>query len=146
MPRSGKKKTPTSKPRAERDLSQGVIVVFSGGPIDIMNPKEVRDRMDQLIRDVNSDHFVAANTGGKGLTFKLLSDLEQPFNHIHQSFWPVVCKKLQSLTASPLILVGHSNGGAAVMNFRALPSEARQSRGFRHYSRFSLHHNRQWRS
>jgi hypothetical protein len=116
MARSGKKKTPRSRPRVERDLSQGVIVVFSGGPVDIMNPKEVRDRMDQLIRDVNSDPFVAANTGGKGLTFKLLSDLEQPSNHIHQAFWPAVCKKLQSLQASPLILVGHSNGGAAVMN------------------------------
>jgi pimeloyl-ACP methyl ester carboxylesterase len=116
MPRSGKKKTPKSRPRAERDLSQGVIVVFSGGPVDIMNPKEVRDRMDQLIRDVNSDPFVAANTGGKGLTFKLLSDLEQPSNHIHQAFWPAVFKKLTKLKPSPLILVGHSNGGAAVMN------------------------------
>lgn len=116
MASSGKKRTPRSNPLDERDLSQGVIVVFSGGPVDIMNPKEVLDRMDQLIRDVNSDPFVATQTGGRGLTFKLLSDFEQPSNHIHQAFWPAVCKKLQSLTASPLILVGHSNGGAAVMN------------------------------
>jgi hypothetical protein len=36
-------------------LSDGVIVVLSGGPIDAMNPREVRDRMNQLIADVNSD-------------------------------------------------------------------------------------------
>jgi pimeloyl-ACP methyl ester carboxylesterase len=120
MPGSEKRKTPRSKARAERDLSQGVIVVFSGGPVDIMNPKEVLDRMDQLIRDVNSDPFVAANTGGKGLTFRLLSDFEQPSNHIHQAFWAAVFKKLKSLKPSPLILVGHSNGGAALMDLARL--------------------------
>ena len=55
-----------------RDLSNGAIVVLSGGPVDLMNPPEVRARMDQLVVDINNDPFVSANTNGKGLTFKLL--------------------------------------------------------------------------
>ena len=100
-------------PNTPRDLSAGVIAVLSGGPFDQTNPVEVRDRMDQLIRDVNSDPYVLANSGGKGLIFKLLPDW--PY-HIHQSEWPQICDKLKLLTASPLILVGHSNGGAAVID------------------------------
>jgi hypothetical protein len=38
-----------------RDLTQGVIVVLSGGGFDAMNPVEVRNRMDQYITDVNGD-------------------------------------------------------------------------------------------
>jgi hypothetical protein len=99
---------------APRDLSQGVIVVMSGGAFDLMNPPEVRSRMDQLILDVNADPYVLANSGGKGLTFKLFPD--QQVNHLHQGQWQDVCERLQSLAASPLILVGHSNGGAAVID------------------------------
>jgi hypothetical protein len=102
-----------SIPNNPRDLSAGVIIVLSGGPIDLTNPIEVRDRMDQLIRDVNSDPYVVANSAGKGLIFKLLPNW--PY-HIHQSEWPQVCDDLKLLTASPLILVGHSNGGAAVVD------------------------------
>jgi hypothetical protein len=97
-----------------RDLSQGVIVVLSGGAFDFLNPVEVRNRMDQLILDVNADPYVLANSGGQGLTFKLLPD--QQLNHLHQSKWPQICDRLQLLTASPLILIGHSNGGAAVID------------------------------
>ena len=48
-----------------QDLSQAVIVVLSGGPFDLTNPPEVRDRMDRLISDVNADPYVLANTGGR---------------------------------------------------------------------------------
>ena len=97
-----------------RDLSKGVIVVLSGGGFDAMNPKEVRDRMDQHIKDVNADPLVQAGTGGEGLTFKLLPN--QNIKHLHQAKWRQICDALRVLDASPLILVGHSNGGAAAMN------------------------------
>ena len=99
---------------AVRDLSNGVIVVLSGGGFDAMNPVEVRDRMDQLIVDVNTDPFVQAGTGGKGLKFKLLPN--QKTKHVHQAKWRQVCDALRLLAADPLVLVGHSNGGAAAMN------------------------------
>jgi hypothetical protein len=101
-------------PGPSRDLSQGVIVVLSGGGFDAMNPVEVRNRMDQYIADVNADPFVQANTGGLGLTFKLLPN--QKTKHLHQAKWRQICAALGLLEASPLILVGHSNGGAAAMN------------------------------
>jgi hypothetical protein len=97
-----------------RDLSKGVIVVLSGGGFDAMNPVEVRNRMDQYIADVNADAFVQANTGGQGLTFKLLPN--QKTKHLHQAKWRQICAALGLLDANPLILVGHSNGGAAAMN------------------------------
>jgi hypothetical protein len=97
-----------------RDLTQGVIVVLSGGGFDAMNPVEVRDRMDQYIADVNAHPFVQANTGGAGLTFKLLPGQKKP--HLHQAKWRQICDALKLLSASPLILVGHSNGGAAAMD------------------------------
>jgi len=99
---------------APRDLRNGVIVVLSGGGFDEMNPKEVRDRMDQYMADVNADPFVQANSGGKGLKLKLLSN--QQTMHLHQAQWRQICNALGLLAATPLILVGHSNGGAAVMN------------------------------
>jgi hypothetical protein len=97
-----------------RDLSKGVIVVLSGGGFDAMNPQEVRDRMDQYIVDVNADPFVQANTAGQGLTFKLLTP--QPTKHLHQGKWRQICTAIAALDASPLILVGHSNGGAAAVD------------------------------
>jgi len=124
-----KKKTRRSKARraassASRDLSQGVIVVLSGGGFDGMNPREVRDRMDQYIVDVNADPFVQANSGGNGLTFRLLAN--QQTRHLHQTQWRQICDALRLLTATPLILVGHSNGGAAVMNLaRCLQSQGK---------------------
>ncbi len=48
------------------DLSKGVIVVFSGGFVDGMNPPEVRQRIDVYIADVNRDPFVQAHTKGQG--------------------------------------------------------------------------------
>jgi len=99
---------------APRDLSAGVIVVLSGGGFDAMNPPEVRERMDQYMADVNADPFVQAHTGGNGLTFKLLP--HQRTAHLHQAKWRQICAALNLLTASPLILVGHSNGGAAAVD------------------------------
>ncbi len=114
MADTGKSRTGGAALSGPRDLSQGVIVVLSGGPFDLMNPIEVRDRMDQIILEVNADPYVLANTGARGLTFKLLPD--QQLNHIHQSKWKDVCGVLRGLKASPLILIGHSNGGAAVLD------------------------------
>jgi hypothetical protein len=109
---------------APRDLSAGVIVVLSGGGFDLMNPKEVRDRMDQYITDVNADPFVQANTGGNGLKFKLLPNQQK--NHLHQAKWRQICTALNLLAASPLILVGHSNGGAAAVDLaRCLKSQGK---------------------
>jgi hypothetical protein len=99
---------------APRDLSAGVIVVLSGGGFDAMNPPEVRQRMDQYIADVNADPYVQANTGGSGLRFNLLPNPQKP--HLHQAKWRQICAALNLLTASPLILVGHSNGGAAAVD------------------------------
>jgi pimeloyl-ACP methyl ester carboxylesterase len=114
----------TSALSAPRDLSAGVIVVLSGGPFDLTNPPEVRDRMDQYIADVNADPYVQANTGGNGLTFKLLQN--QQFPHLHQTKWRQVCAALNLLAATPLILVGHSNGGAAAVDLaRCLQSQAK---------------------
>lgn len=122
---ANRKKAVTTARASNRsqDLSNGAIVVLSGGAFDLMNPPEVRARMDQLIVDINNDSFVSANTNGKGLTFKLLPDQEN--NHINQSDWPRVCVSLKELKPSPLILVGHSNGGAAVIDLaRCLQEEA----------------------
>ncbi|MEO8258211.1 MAG: hypothetical protein ABI868_12765, partial [Acidobacteriota bacterium] len=113
-PRPGKTAARQAGSSAAQDLSKGVIVVLSGGGFDAMNPKEVRDRMDQYIKDVNADPLVLATTGGKGLTFKLLPN--QNVKHLHQAKWRQICDALGLLEASPLILVGHSNGGAAAMN------------------------------
>jgi hypothetical protein len=99
---------------AERDLTKGVIVVLSGGPFDWMNPIEVRNRMDQIINDINADPWVLANSGGKGLTFRLLEG--QQSNHIHQARWKELCESPELLAASPLVIIGHSNGGGAAMD------------------------------
>lgn len=107
-------KTSGTDLNGQHDLSNGVIVVLSGGPFDWTNPIEVRERMDALIAEVNADPYVLANTGGQGLTFRLLPD--QQNNHIHQSRWRDVLKSLKGRIASPLILIGHSNGGAAVID------------------------------
>lgn len=116
------KKTGAAFVAASRDLTKGAIVVLSGGGVDAMNPKEVRDRMDQYIADVNADPFVQANTGGKGLTFKLLPG--QKTKHLHQAKWRQICTALRALAPSPLLVVGHSNGGAAAMNVaRCLQSD-----------------------
>jgi len=96
------------------DLSRGVIVVLSGGPFDEMNPPEVRGRMNEFITAVNDDPYVKANSGGKGLTFHLIKNQKEKY--LHQTAWRKVCKALESLTATPLIIVGHSNGGAAALN------------------------------
>jgi hypothetical protein len=104
----------TAARSVSRDLRAGVIVVLSGGGFDAMNPREVRDRMDSYIAEVNADPFVQANTGGSGLTFRLLTGQRKP--HLHQTRWRDICQALNLRAATPLILVGHSNGGAAAVN------------------------------
>jgi len=106
-------------------LSNGVIVVLSGGPFDELNPREVRDRMNQLIGDVNRDPFVVEHTNGKGLKFKLLPG--QKDKYLHQTTWRKVCAKLKKLQPWPLIVVGHSNGGAAAVSLARSLSEAELS-------------------
>jgi hypothetical protein len=107
-----------------RDLSAGVIVVLSGGGFDAMNPVEVRQRMDEYIADVNADPFVQANSGGNGLRFNLLPNQQKP--HLHQAKWRQICAALNLLAAKPLILVGHSNGGAAAVDLaRCLQSQGK---------------------
>jgi hypothetical protein len=96
------------------DLSDGVIIVLSGGPFDALNPPEVIDHMERLIDDVNADPWVRERTGGVGLRFKLLSG--QVNGHLHQSKWRNIRTALQPLKARPLIVVGHSNGGAAAVD------------------------------
>lgn len=69
------------------DLSRGVIVVWSGGGFDLMNPKEVR--------------------GGAGLTFMLLPKQKTP--HLHQTQWREICATLNISEHA----VGHDVGRAA---------------------------------
>jgi hypothetical protein len=107
------------------DLSRGVIVVLSGGGFDKMNPKEVRQRMDQYIADVNADPYVQTATAGAGLTFKLLPGQKDP--HLHQSKWQDICAALNKFNPTTIVLVGHSNGGAAAMDLaRCLQTQQRK--------------------
>jgi hypothetical protein len=111
-------------PDKKIDLSEGVIVVMSGGFVDPMNPKDIRDRMDRYIDAVNADPFVQQASGGKGLRYKLIPG--QPEKHLHQTQWRAICDSLKLLTATPLIIAGHSNGGAAAMNLaRCLQSQGK---------------------
>ena len=107
------------------DLSRGVIVVLSGGGFDKMNPKEVRDRMDQYIADVNADPDIQAATAGAGLTFMLLPGQKVP--HLHQAKWQEICATLNRFNPTAIVLVGHSNGGAAAMDLaRCLQTQQRK--------------------
>jgi hypothetical protein len=107
------------------DLSRGVIVVLSGGGFDLMNPKEVRDRMDLYIAEVNADAYVQTATGGAGLTFMLLPKQKTP--HLHQTQWREICATLNLLNPTAIVLVGHSNGGAAAMDLsRCLATQHRK--------------------
>lgn len=110
---------------APLDLTRGVIIVLSGGGFDEMNPKEVRDRMDRYISDVNADPHVQSATSGAGLTFMLLPGQKDP--HLHQRKWPAICATLATLMPTAIVIVGHSNGGAAAMNLaRCLRTQQRR--------------------
>jgi hypothetical protein len=107
---------------APSDLRNGVIVILSGGAVDGMNPVEVRERMDEYVSAVNDDPFVKASSDGKGLTYKLFDN--QKTKRLHQSRWRAICDVLSRREATPLIIVGHSNGGAAAMDLsRCLQSQ-----------------------
>jgi hypothetical protein len=106
------------------DLSDGVIIVLSGGPFDALNPPEVLDHMERLITDINTDPWVQERTAGSGLRFKLLQG--QVNGYLHQTQWRQFRDKLRALKAAPLILVGHSNGGASAVDLaKALATDGR---------------------
>lgn len=84
-------------------MRHGVIVALSGGAFDGMNPQAVRTRMDDYLTSVSA---------ATGLRYLLLPG--QSTAHLHQTRWRQVAAALRD--ASPIILVGHSNGGAAAMN------------------------------
>jgi len=89
-----------------------------------MNPIEVRERMDEYINLVNADPNVQAATGGKGLFVMLLPGQKNP--HLHQAKWRKICDVLKTMQASPVILVGHSNGGAAAVDLaRCIASQGK---------------------
>jgi len=88
--------------------------VLSGGPFDALNQPEVLDHMERLITDINADPWVQERTAGSGLRFKLLQG--QVNGHLHQTQWRQLRDRLQALKATPLIVVGHSNGGAAAVD------------------------------
>ena len=134
----------TSGLPAQRDLSKGVIVVLSGGPFDWMNPIEVRNRMDQIISDVNADPWVLANTEGKGLIFRVFEGQET--NHIHQARWKELCESPALLAASPLVIIGHSNGGAAAMDLARYLQDKQKWVDFFVHGGFRAHTGRQRRS
>ena len=112
-------------PASTQDLKQGVIIVLSGGPYDFTNPPEVLARMERLISDINSDPWVQERTNGAGLRFKLLTG--QTHAHLHQSKWRDIRDRLKTLKAQPLIVVGHSNGGAAAVSLaKALAEDGKE--------------------
>ncbi|MEP6915073.1 MAG: hypothetical protein ABJC89_05480 [Acidobacteriota bacterium] len=89
-----------------------------------MNPKEVRDRMDRYVTDVNADPFVQTATAGAGLTFMLVPGQQHP--HLHQAQWREICASLNQLNPTAIVIVGHSNGGAAAMDLaRCLSTQQR---------------------
>ncbi len=102
------------EPSCTKDLSGGALILFSGGPADGTNPPEVRKRMDEYIESINKHPQVQKCSNGKGLSYKYLA--EQPNFYIHQSKWRQVCEALKQRPASPLVIVGHSNGGAAAVS------------------------------
>src|SRR5207344_447842 len=61
---------------------------------------------------------------GAGLTFMLLPNQNVP--HLHQAQWRQICAALNLLNPTAIVLVGHSNGGAAAMDLaRCLATQNR---------------------
>ena len=123
MSKTTRKPRQASPAKATKDLSKGVIVVLSGGPVDETNPPEVRGRMNEYITAVNDDPFVKSSTKGKGLRFHLLRGQKEKY--LHQSEWRKICKALKLIDATPLIVVGHSYGGAAALNLVRCAAETK---------------------
>lgn len=98
----------------KRDLSRGAIVMMSGGGFDAANPPEVRARMDAYLDSVNASEVVHRCSGGQGMTYQLLPD--QQTKHVHQTKWPKLCDSLAERDAAPIVIAGHSNGGAAAIS------------------------------
>lgn len=96
-----------------RDLSRGAIIMLSGAPFDAMNPRQVRDAMDAYLDGVNASEFVHRCSGGKGLAVGLVKGQRK---HLHQASWPAMCDALVAAGSSPIIIAGHSNGGASAVS------------------------------
>jgi hypothetical protein len=114
---------PGVKPECTTDLSKGAIVVMSGGGFDGGNPAEVRERMEDYIASVNSDSHIQICSNGKGLQTKLLPGQDNLRNH--QSEWPQLCKAISAIHPSPLVIAGHSNGGAAAVSLARCLQESK---------------------
>jgi hypothetical protein len=71
--------------------------------------------MDEFLVGLSNNPQVQACSGGQGVTYKFLG-AGQETPHIHQSKWRQVCAAIVANPVSPLIVVGHSNGGAAAVS------------------------------
>jgi hypothetical protein len=98
----------------KRDLRKGAIVMMSGGGFDGANPPEVRARMDAYLDAVNAAEVVNRCSGGQGMTYKLVPD--QQGKHVHQTKWQKLCDVLAERNSTPIVIAGHSNGGAAAIS------------------------------
>ena len=105
---------PLADPSCPRNLSNGVIVAFSGGlPPEL--PSSLSRRFDEYIASVNSDPLVKKCSGGAGFAYKLLDG--QKSAHLHQVKWAQACKAIKEQKAGgPVIIAGYSMGGGAAVS------------------------------
>ena len=126
MPETKKVGRAPSAPAMSNRLDNAALVVLSGGPTDDLNPWDVRLLMESLFLDVNASDVVQQNTtDGKGLRYRLLPGQQWARNH--HTDWPALAETLTQEPASPLILVGHSNGGAGVINLARALKKAKKT-------------------
>jgi hypothetical protein len=117
---------PAQDPACSRDLSHGVVVAFSGGPLEEMNTPELLGRLDEYIAATNSDPLVGKCSGGAGLAYKVLENQKAP--HIHQSKWSEACKTIKDQKPTgPIIIAGYSMGGAAAVSLARCLNEGGQA-------------------
>lgn len=113
---------PSQDPACSRDLSNGVVVAFSGGPLGVLKINQLAARFDEYIMAINTDALVNKCSGGTGLAYKLLKNQKTP--HIHQSKWRSVCKAIKKRAAGPIIIAGYSMGGAAAVSLARCLNES----------------------
>lgn len=117
--------SPPAPAPCPKDLSNAAVVMLSGGAFDAMNPPEVRARMDAYVQALNATEHVRRCSGGRGLAVRLLED--QTTDHLHQSRWRDACDALIARDAGPIVVVGHSNGGASAVSLaRCLEGAGRE--------------------
>ncbi len=96
------------------DLSKGTVVVLSGGAFDGINPQEVLQQMEIFIQSLNQSTLVKQCSNNKGLRTRLLPG-QTTFRN-HQSEWSKLCAEIAKQNFSPIVIAGHSNGGASSLN------------------------------